>query len=96
MFRKVCITNVPVTMLYANTLSVAVTPIIGLSLVVLVFGYLLSVFRMKYGGYPYRYILYGVTVRIMLIDVHCNYFFCLRMRGTRILLYLNAVSCFDD
>ena len=31
-----------------------VTPIVGLSLVVLVFGYLLSVFRMKYGGYPYR------------------------------------------
>ena len=34
--------------------SVTVTPIVGLSLVVLVFGYLLSVFRMKYGGYPYR------------------------------------------
>jgi hypothetical protein len=31
-----------------------VTPIVGLSIVVLVFGYLLSVFRMKYGGYPYR------------------------------------------
>lgn len=33
----------------------SVTPIVGLSLLVLVFGYLLSVFRMKYGGYPYRY-----------------------------------------
>lgn len=33
-----------------------VTPIVGLSLLVLVFGYLLSVFRMKYGGYPYRYV----------------------------------------
>ena len=22
------------------------------------FGYLLSVFRMKYGGYPYRYVLF--------------------------------------
>lgn len=33
----------------------AVSPIIGLAMVVIVFGYLLSVFRMKYGGYPYRY-----------------------------------------
>jgi oligosaccharyltransferase complex subunit gamma len=33
-----------------------VTPIVGLSLVVLVFGYLLSVFRMKYGGYPYSFL----------------------------------------
>ena len=31
-----------------------VAPIIGLGLVVLDFGYLLSIFRMKYHGYPYR------------------------------------------
>ena len=31
-----------------------VAPIIGLALVVLDFGYILSVFRMKYQGYPYR------------------------------------------
>ena len=32
----------------------AVIPIVGLALVVLVFGYMLSIFRMKYHGYPYR------------------------------------------
>ena len=31
-----------------------ITPIIGLALVVLDFGYILSIFRMKYQGYPYR------------------------------------------
>lgn len=31
-----------------------VAPIIGLGLVVLDFGYILSIFRMKYHGYPYR------------------------------------------
>lgn len=31
-----------------------VAPIIGLALVVLDFGYILSIFRMKYQGYPYR------------------------------------------
>lgn len=30
------------------------TPMVGLALVVLDFGYLLSIFRMKYQGYPYR------------------------------------------
>ncbi len=29
-------------------------PMVGLALVVLDFGYLLSIFRMKYQGYPYR------------------------------------------
>ena len=32
------------------------TPMIGLCVVVLVFGYLLSIFRMKYGGYPYSFL----------------------------------------
>lgn len=31
-----------------------VAPMIGLGLVVLDFGYILSIFRMKYQGYPYR------------------------------------------
>ena len=31
-----------------------VAPMIGLAIVVLDFGYLLSIFRMKYHGYPYR------------------------------------------
>ena len=30
------------------------TPMVGLALVVIDFGYLLSIFRMKYQGYPYR------------------------------------------
>ena len=34
--------------------SLPVVPIVGLALVVLVFGYMLSIFRMKYHGYPYR------------------------------------------
>ena len=42
----------------------AVTPIIGLAMVVVVFGYLLSIFRMKYGGYPYRFVG-GVVVQVM-------------------------------
>lgn len=33
-----------------------VAPIIGLGLVVLDFGYILSIFRMKYHGYPYRWV----------------------------------------
>ena len=33
-----------------------VTPIVGLGMVVVVFGYLLSIFRMKYGGYPYSFL----------------------------------------
>lgn len=33
-----------------------VTPMIGLGLVVLVFAYLLSIFRMKYQGYPYSFL----------------------------------------
>ena len=32
-----------------------IAPLIGLALVVLDFGYILSIFRMKYQGYPYRY-----------------------------------------
>lgn len=32
-----------------------VMPMVGLGLVVLDFGYILSIFRMKYHGYPYRY-----------------------------------------
>lgn len=35
----------------------AVIPIVGLALVVLVFGYMLSIFRMKYQGYPYRSVI---------------------------------------
>jgi len=34
-----------------------VIPIVGLALVVLVFGYMLSIFRMKYQGYPYRLVI---------------------------------------
>ena len=30
------------------------TSVFGLAVVVIVFGYLLSIFRMKYDGYPYR------------------------------------------
>lgn len=33
-----------------------VTPMIGLGIVVVVFGYLLSIFRMKYQGYPYSFL----------------------------------------
>ncbi len=29
---------------------------VGLGIVVIVFGYLLSIFRLKYQGYPYRYV----------------------------------------
>uniref|UniRef100_A0A1X7VP25 Magnesium transporter protein 1 n=1 Tax=Amphimedon queenslandica TaxID=400682 RepID=A0A1X7VP25_AMPQE len=32
------------------------TPVIGLIIVVVVFGYLLSIFRAKYGGYPYSFL----------------------------------------
>lgn len=32
------------------------TPMIGLAMVVLIFGYLLSIFRMKYQGYPYSFL----------------------------------------
>jgi hypothetical protein len=32
------------------------TPIAGLFIVVIVFGYLLSIFRAKYGGYPYSFL----------------------------------------
>lgn len=31
-----------------------IVPVVGLALVVLDFGYILSIFRMKYQGYPYR------------------------------------------
>jgi len=31
-----------------------VAPMVGLGIVVIFFGYLLSIFRMKYQGYPYR------------------------------------------
>jgi len=33
-------------------------PMVGLALVVIDFGYLLSIFRMKYQGYPYRFVVY--------------------------------------
>ena len=38
-----------------------VAPIIGLGLVVLDFGYILSIFRMKYQGYPYRCVIWVYT-----------------------------------
>lgn len=38
----------------SDFLLLADTPVVGLGVVVIVFGYLLSIFRMKYGGYPYR------------------------------------------
>lgn len=33
-----------------------VSPMIGLGIVVVVFSYLLSIFRMKYQGYPYSFL----------------------------------------
>ncbi|XP_064404958.1 magnesium transporter protein 1-like [Halichondria panicea] len=33
-----------------------VTPMVGLGIVVIVFGYLLSIFRLKYQGYPYSFL----------------------------------------
>ena len=46
---------VPVMSVFQDVINrFADTPMIGLGMVVLVFGYLLSIFRMKYQGYPYR------------------------------------------
>ncbi len=38
------------------SLSTIDTSVFGLVIVVVVFGYLLSIFRLKYDGYPYRYV----------------------------------------
>lgn len=48
-------------------LTSVVTPIVGLGMVVVVFGYLLSIFRMKYGGYPYRFVSYHPIREVVLI-----------------------------
>ena len=44
-----------------------IAPMIGLGLVVLDFGYILSIFRMKYQGYPYRWV--GERVGMSACDV---------------------------
>ena len=67
-----------------------VTPIFGLAIVVIVFGYILSVFRMKYSGYPYRYV-YMHEVTITIIFLFCFMFvFC-----ATIFTFCTAFS-FDD
>lgn len=42
--------------IYHSDDNFSVTPMVGLGIVVIVFGYLLSIFRLKYQGYPYRYV----------------------------------------
>lgn len=75
----------------------SVTPIVGLALVVLVFGYILSVFRMKYGGYPYRLVqicIHMPFTNSIIIWSHFGQFplpmMSLRIGRTLVLLYLHC------
>ena len=45
------------------TLNVSVMALIGLATVVFFFSLLLSVFRAKYQGYPYRYVNHYVSLQ---------------------------------
>ena len=52
--QKGCMLNCPCKCLIFVYMYFAGSYMVGLAIVVLVFGYTLSIFRMKYQGYPYR------------------------------------------
>lgn len=55
-----------VTLPKSYSASLAVMCIAGIGLVVLFFSWLLSVFRSKYHGYPYRYVFFAASVLVFL------------------------------
>jgi len=60
-----------VTLPESDSASLAVMCIAGIGLVVLFFSWLLSVFRSKYHGYPYRYVSLAASVIVLLcIAIH--------------------------
>ena len=51
-------------------------PMVGLALVVIDFGYLLSIFRMKYQGYPYRFVVFYSDFLLMIFSFpSCSFLF---------------------